>query len=150
MLAALTFIQIAGILPQFFVFLRTDLYGVLVTATGCFDLWRVTRLDLRRRLLLARPEHRDQLAAAHPRDLAVARWFVWVYAAGLVFAGWFFVAYFVPATIRLVVWIAATVAAADLGRSAFWEAVGFGALVLSSRLLTLGVAIRDGIRRRRR
>jgi len=148
-LAAFTFIQVAGIVPQFFVFLRTDLYGVLVAATGCFDLWQVTRLDLRRRLRLARPEHLARLAAAHPRDLAVARWFVWIYAAGLAFAGWFFVAYFVPATIRLVVWVAQTIAAAELGRSAFWEAVGFGALLLSSRVLTVWVAVRDAVRRRR-
>jgi putative peptide zinc metalloprotease protein len=148
-LAALTFIQIAGILPQFFVFLRTDVYGVLVTATGCFDLWRVTRLRLRQRLRLARPEHLAQVATAHPRDLAVARWFVWVYAAGLLFAGWFFVAYFVPATIRLVVWVVQTVAAADLGGEAFWEAIAFGMLLLSSRILTVWVAIRDALRRRR-
>ncbi|AGL19085.1 hypothetical protein [Actinoplanes sp. N902-109] len=147
-LAAVTFIQIAGILPQFFVFLRTDVYGVLVIATGCFDLWQVTRLELCRRLHLDRARHRAQLAAAHPRDRAVARWFVWCYAVGLVLAAWFFIAYFVPATVRIVVWVAHTVAAAELGRPAFWEAAGFGALLLSSRILTLAVAIRDILRRR--
>jgi hypothetical protein len=34
-------------LPSGRVFLRTDLYGGLVTATGCRNLWTVTSLLLR-------------------------------------------------------------------------------------------------------
>lgn len=143
MLAAVTLVQVVGIGLQFCVFVRTDVYAVLVVATGCSDLWAVTRLTLRRRLGLARPAHQAELEAAHPRDLAVARWYVWLYVAGTLLAAWVFVAYFVPATVRVVRWVAASVASADPYRGAFWEALGFGLVLLSPELLTLWVAARD-------
>jgi hypothetical protein len=146
LLAALTFLQVAGIVAQFFLFIRTDVYAVFATAAGCFNLWRVTGLVLRRRLGLASAAHQAELAAAHPRDRAVARWYVWVYAAGLLVAGWFFVVYFVPATLRLVRWIVTMVAAADPRHLGFWEAAGFGTLILLPYLLTLWVFVRDRLR----
>ncbi|HZN20604.1 MAG TPA: hypothetical protein VFB84_20825, partial [Micromonosporaceae bacterium] len=47
-LPALVFVLVASALWQCMLFLRTDLYGVLVTATGCRDLWRVKSLLVRR------------------------------------------------------------------------------------------------------
>ena len=149
LLAAMTFLQVAGIAAQFFLFLRTDIYAVLATAAGCFNLWSVTRLTLRRHLGLARPPQRAELAAAHPRDQAVARWYVWLYAAGMLLAGWVFVGYFVPATLRLVRWIASTLLAANPGSAEFWEVIGFGLITLSPQLLTLWVAGHDWLHRMR-
>ncbi|GAA3435159.1 hypothetical protein [Kutzneria kofuensis] len=148
-LAALAFLQLSLIASQCFVFLRTDIYAVLLTAAGCFDLWRVNQLLLRRRLRLITPAQRQELDAAHPRDLAVARWYCWVYMAGLVLAGWFFVCFFAPATVRLLCWIAQTVAGAELADPSFWEALVFGAVVLSPQMATLAIAVRDISRRRR-
>lgn len=142
-LAAVTLVQVVGICMQFFVFMRTDVYAVVLTATGCSNLWSVTRLMLRRYLGLARPAHQAELEEAHPRDRAVARWYVWLYVAGTLLAMWFFVAYFVPATLHVVRWIAATVASADPHRGAFWEALGFSVVLLWPELLTLWVAVRD-------
>ena len=45
-------------------FLRSDVYAIFATATGCFNLWRVTRLTLRRRLGLAGADQRAELDAA--------------------------------------------------------------------------------------
>jgi putative peptide zinc metalloprotease protein len=86
MLAALTLLRVAGICMQFFVFMRTDIYAVLLTATRCSNLWSVTQLTLRRYLGVARPAHRTELEEAHPRDRAVARWYVWLYVAGMLLA----------------------------------------------------------------
>jgi len=143
MLAAVTLLQVVGIGLQFCVFVRTDVYALLVAATGCSNLWSVTRLTLRRHVGLARPAHRAELQEAHPHDLAVARWYVWLYVAGTLLAVWFFVAYFVPATLHLVRWVGATVASADPRRGAFWEALGFSLVLLGPQLLTLRVAVRD-------
>jgi putative peptide zinc metalloprotease protein len=150
LLAALVLLQVAGIVSQFFVFLRSDVYAVFAAATGCFNLWRVTRLTLRHRLGLARAQHRAELDAAHPRDRAIARWFVWVYAAGMLLALWFFVFYFLPAVIHTVGWIGDSVLSADPRRGAFWEAAGFGAVLLSPYVLTAWVAGRDALRWLRR
>lgn len=143
MLAAVTLLQVVGIGLQFCVFARTDVYAVLLTATGCSNLWSVTQLTLRRRLGLARPAHRAELEQAHPRDRAVARWYVWLYVAGMLLAAWFFVTYFAPATLHVVRWVAATMASAGPHRGAFWEALGFSVVLLWPELLTLWVAARD-------
>ena len=148
-LAALSYLQVAVIIPQFFVFLRTDIYAVLATATGCLNLWRVTRLTVRARLRLATAAQREELTRARPHDLAVARWFGWVYAAGMILATWFFFLYFLPVTIRLLTSMAHALAGADIRHAAFWEALAFGLLLLSSRAMTLWVFIRDLTRRRR-
>jgi putative peptide zinc metalloprotease protein len=141
--AALSYLQVAVIIAQFFVFLRTDIYAVLATATGCLNLWRVTRLTVRARLRLATAAQREELTQASPHDLAVARWFGWVYTAGMVLATWFLFVYFLPVTIRLLTSMAHALAGADIRHAAFWEALGFGLLLLSSRVMTLWVFTRD-------
>src|SRR5262249_1689322 len=95
-------------------------------------------------------EQERELRDAHARDRAVARWYRWVYLAGLGAAAWFFVAYFAPATVRLAAWIVASVAHAGAGSERFWEALVFGAVIFSPRVITLAVALRDLRRRRER
>ena len=141
--AALTFVQLFAIASQFFVFARTDVYAVLITATGCVNLFRVNQLLARRALRLLSSEQERELAEAHHRDLAMGRWFRWLYLLGLAAAAWFFVVYFAPATITLVLWIARTIGQAEFGSVHFAEAVLFAGLMLSTRALTLAVALRD-------
>jgi hypothetical protein len=142
-LAAVTFVQVAALMSQFWIFVRTDVYALLVTATGCVNLFRVNQLMLRRALRIVTSEQERELRDAHPRDRAVARWYRWVYVAGLGAAVWFFVMYFAPATFRLATWIAASIAHAGAGSERFWEALVFGALIFSPRLVTIAVALRD-------
>lgn len=142
-LAALAFVQLAAIAAQFFVFTRTDLYAVLITATGCVNLWRVNQLRLARMVVRLSPEHERELADAHARDLEIARWYAWVYVGGLGFAVGFFVVYFLPATIRLVRWLVGTVAAAQFSSWEFWSALAFAAIVLGPQVVTLLVLGRD-------
>jgi hypothetical protein len=142
-LAALTFVQVAALVSQFWIFVRTDVYAVLITATGCVNLFRVNQLLVRRTLRIITTEQERELRDAQPRDVAVARWYRWVYVAGLIAAAWFFVAYFAPATIGLVTWSVASVAHAGVGSERFWEALVLGALIFSPRVVTLGVALRD-------
>ncbi len=73
---------------QFYVFLRTDLYQLVVTVLGCVELHRTTcqLIGNRFRRLLG---HRDRLVDEslwHPRDRAVARWYSWVLVAGYLFS----------------------------------------------------------------
>jgi len=142
-LAALTFVQVAALMSQFWIFVRTDLYALLITATGCVNLFRVNQLMVRRALRLITPEQRQELAESHERDLAVARWYRWIYVSGLAAAAWFFVMYFAPATFRLLTWIAGSVAHAGVGSEHFWEALVVGGLIFSPRAITLAVALRD-------
>jgi hypothetical protein len=61
---------------QFYVFLRTDIYYLITTLTGCVDLDAAARAKLFNIAngVLKRTERRD-LTGFHPRDLRAARWF---------------------------------------------------------------------------
>jgi putative peptide zinc metalloprotease protein len=149
LLAAITFVEVAAIVSQFWIFARTDLYAVLITATGCVNLLRVNQLLVRRAVHRTTAAQEKELAEAHERDLRVGRWFRWIYVLGLALAAWFFVAFFAPATVRLVTWVVGSLAHADFGSEPFWEVLVFGGLLLSPSALTLAVALRD-LRRWRR
>src|SRR5262249_8007565 len=69
--AALAFVIVTGMIWQCMVFLRTDLYAVFVTATGCYNLWEAKSLLLRRAFGRLSREQAGRLADAHPRDIAV-------------------------------------------------------------------------------
>jgi hypothetical protein len=67
---------------QFYFYLRTDMYQVLVTALGCVDLHRTTREYLANRL---RRHARYDEERWHPRDRQVARWYAHFFVWGYVF-----------------------------------------------------------------
>jgi hypothetical protein len=104
--------------------------------------WRVPPglLRLVRRLTL--PQQRE-LDEAHPPDLAVARWYAVVSVSGVALAVGFFFVYYLPATLHLIGWLAATVGAARITTLEFWTALLFAGVVLSPRALTVAVFVRD-------
>jgi hypothetical protein len=143
--AALVAVETSGILFQFLVFLRTDLYAVLVMLLGCRELWRVNTLELRRMFGRLTEQQAAELARAHPRDLRVAGWFRWLSVAGLAAAAGYFVVFFVPALWTLLGWIAESLSAAAPTSGRFWQSVVFAVLALVPVALLIGVAVRDRI-----
>lgn len=141
--AALIAVEVSGILFQCLVFLRTDLYAVLVMLFGCLDLWRVNSLELRRMLGRLSVEQAAELAGAHPRDLRVARWFRWLSVFGFAAAAAYFAAFVVPALWTLLGWIADSFADSAPSSGRFWQSVAFAILALLPLLLLIGVTIRD-------
>ncbi|WP_112263941.1 hypothetical protein [Lentzea terrae] len=77
-----TFLRITW---QFYFFLRTDVYYLVTTVLGCVDLQTTTREMLRNRVnaVLGRPLTSE--AHWHPRDRAVARWYLPLHVAGYAF-----------------------------------------------------------------
>jgi hypothetical protein len=134
LLGATTFLVLAGLIWQSMVFLRTDLYAVLLVATGCRDLWRTKTLLLRRAFGRLTAAQRAELATASPRDLRVARWFRWVWLGGHAVVAWWFLTFSLPIVTATVAWIAEGVAAGP-GKIGFWTAVLATPVLLSSRLL---------------
>jgi hypothetical protein len=149
LLAAVALVELAAIVSQFFVFLRSDVYAVMTALLGCTHLQRTTRLLLRRTFWRLTPDERTTLAASPARDLAVARWYRFVHVAGLLLATWFFVVLFLPSTWHLLTWMRDALVSAGPTTWAFWEALVLGMLLLSPRLLTAVVAARDVVDRRR-
>lgn len=128
LIAALAFAECAAITWQCLIFLRTDLYAVLVAATGCHNLWRAKTLSLRRALRILTPAQARELATTHSRDLAVAAWFRWLWLAGFPAAGAWFAWFYLPVLAHLVVWVSHGLMASPVtGR--FWLATGCGAIL---------------------
>ncbi len=148
--AALVAVEVSGILFQFLVFLRTDLYAVLVMLFGCRDLWRVNSLELRRIFGRLDNQQAAELAKAHPRDRRVAAWFRWLSIAGLAAAAGYLVAFFLPALWTLLRWITESLSTAAPTTGRFWQSVVFAALALTPLALLIGVATRERISRRHR
>jgi hypothetical protein len=82
---ALAFPTALRFVYQFIFFLQTDVYFVLSTALGCYDLHAATRALVLNRIwrLLGRPDRLVEKNQWSERDLQVARWYQCVFAAGV-------------------------------------------------------------------
>jgi hypothetical protein len=154
LLGAWAFVQIASMLWQLMVFLRTDLYALLVVATGCRNLWRIKSLLLRRALHRLSPAEADELTAASPRDVSLGRWFRWVWLGGFVLVAAWALVFWLPVQLRILEWAWDGLA---LGPTTgdFWFTAAGSTLLLWGPLLMLVLAARDaagrtGARRVRR
>jgi molybdopterin/thiamine biosynthesis adenylyltransferase len=139
--AALVFLDVLGLGFQFLVFLRTDLYAVLVVAFGCRDLTRVNQLRLRQALWGLSPAQEAELADAHPTDVRVARWFSPLYlvgVAGLVYA--FFV-WFLPGTALGLGWLALTLSHSPVSGSAFLQTIPIALIVTLELAVPIAVVL---------
>jgi putative peptide zinc metalloprotease protein len=142
-------LEVLALTWQTLVFLRTDLYAVLLTRLRCFNLYRVSSLELRRRFRLLGPRGAAELRQAHPRDLRAARWFGLLTLAGMVWAGWFFVSFFIPGTIVVAGWTFESVSGASLSSAVFWEALAITAVATFQTLLPAAIFVWQRISRRR-
>lgn len=147
-LAVGIYLKLAGFLWQCMVFLRTDLYAVLVNLLRCHNLWRVKTLMLRQAVGRLTDAEAEELAAASDADRRAGRWFRWLWLAG--FAGvlaWF--GFFVlPVIVVVLRWAADGMATGPLaGR--FWYCLLCAALLLGPYLLAAGLAVREYVRRLR-
>lgn len=146
LLATWVFAKLSGLLWQCMVFLRTDLYAVLVNALGCRNLWEVSNLMLRKRFRGLTAEQTAELADAHPKDLRAARWFQWLRIAGsLLVVAWvgFFI---VPYVWELLRWAGVRFAEGP-GAGVFWWALVSTAAVLARLLLPVVLSVRELVRR---
>jgi putative peptide zinc metalloprotease protein len=135
---------------QLFLVFRTDLYAVLATILGCSNLYRVKDLLLKRNFGVLKPAEMAELSAAHPRDVQIGRWFGWAYLAAILWASYFLINFFVPATVVVIGWVVSGLSSSPPTSSVFWEAFTLVAVAACQAALPAVVLIRDGIRSRRR
>jgi hypothetical protein len=95
-LAMVVLSQVAKLAFQTLAYLRTDMYLVMATATGCGNLHQVTRLSLKRLVRRLTPAEQQVMATAHDRDLRVARWYRLLYLTGLIWMVWFAIHFLLP------------------------------------------------------
>jgi hypothetical protein len=147
LLAALVISQVFSVSFQFALFLRTDLYAVLITCLGCRNLSRVSRLTMTSRYRRRTAAEEHELATADLRDKAVARWYGWVQLGGAAVVMFYFAAFFVPAFVHVIRWVAAGLATSSPGGSSFWVFLVSGCVAMVPAAIPPVTFIRD--RRRR-
>jgi hypothetical protein len=140
--AAFVFVIVVQMLWQCMIFLRTDLYAVLVTVTGTRNLWEVKSLLLRRAAGRLGAAERQALASADPRDVAIGRWFRWVYLAGQLGVLWYFLAFFLPILSTAFRWTGHGLAAGP-ERGEFWLVLGSSVAAYAWIVLVIVIAARQ-------
>ena len=148
MLAALVLLQVISISFQFMVFLRTDVYAVLITGLGYLNLTRVSRLQMARRYRRLHESEERELASADPRDRTAARWYGWVQAAGLALVAFSFGEFFAPAAIQLVRWVVTGLSTAPATSLRFWVVLISGCVAALPIIIPPLTYLRDQRRKR--
>ncbi|GAA3456569.1 hypothetical protein GCM10018962_84030 [Dactylosporangium matsuzakiense] len=138
LLRALIVLQFTALVAQAMVFVRTDIYALLVNATGCKTLWATKGALLRRYLRRAGPDDRRQLAEADPREVVWARRYLWLYVPGTAVALYYLGMFVLPALPHLVGLCIAPIRADGLTTLAAWE--GLAALAVAALPSALAIA----------
>ena len=134
---------------QFLVFMRTDLYAVLVIGLDCLQLTRTTRLTIKRALRRLSSDEAAELAAADPRDLQVTRWYRWLYVGGMIAAAWFLIAFALPWLATIAHWITTSLTDTSPTHWRFWESLAFAAITLIPLLIPPTMMVVEQTRRLR-
>jgi hypothetical protein len=130
---AVAFTTLLRLVWQCYVFLRTDLYYVIVTMLGCTDLHAATSDYLRRRLPFVRPKAADDWSA---RDRQVAPWFALLTVAGVLALLVTAVFAVIPVVMNFATRLGSALRHGFTGGAAFWDSVVF-LLLLTLELVVL-------------
>jgi hypothetical protein len=144
LLGVVVLIQVLGITWQWVgIFLRSDGYAVLANLFGCHDLYRVSWLTVKDRLLRLTDTERTEFEAAGDHDRSVAGWFSVLYVAGMLVMVWIFAHIAVPSAIAITGWATANVASLAIGTRDFWESAAVLAYLLTQYGLPPVLAVRE-------
>jgi putative peptide zinc metalloprotease protein len=144
LLGAVVLIQVLGITWQWAgIFLRSDGYAVLANLLRCHDLYRVSWLTVKDRLLRLSDTECDEFEAAGDHDRSVAGWFSVLYVAGMLVMVWIFAHIAVPSAIAIIGWATANVASLAIGTRDFWESAAVLAYLLTQYGLPPVLAVRE-------
>ena len=146
LLRALVLLQFTALIAQALVFMRTDVYALLVNATGCTTLWATKGALLRRYLRRANPDDERQLADAGPREVAWARRYLWLYVPGVMVAVGYLLYFLLPSLPHMIELCVAPIRADGLTTLAAWEGAAALTVAVVPSLFALAGATRSGLR----
>jgi hypothetical protein len=145
LLRAVVLLQFTGLVTQLMIFMRTDVYALLVNATGTKTLWASKGALLRRNLGRATAADRRQLAEAGPRELKWARIYLLFYVPGIALALAYAAYYAVPGLIAVLKLCVAPIRAHGLTTLSAWAGIVALLLVVVPSVITLTGAVRSGV-----
>ncbi len=119
------------------------MYAVLAVGLGCVNLTRISRLRMARRYRRLTTAEKAELDAAGPRDLAAARWYGWVQAAGLILVAFYFVRFFAPLILSIIRWVVTGLLHSTPAHPGFWAVLVSGCAALVPPATAAFTFIRD-------
>jgi len=134
------FLNISAIAFQFLIFLRTDVYALFVLATGCKHLWDTKGAVSRQAVSQATAEDVALLEAVGRREIFWAKIFLWLYAPGVLFTMWYFVAYALPALRKITMTALHAAISSPVSISGAAGATAFALTVASTSYVLWGLA----------
>lgn len=149
LLGALVLTAVMNLVFQCAIFLRSDLYALLACALRCENLYRVSWLTLKRRLLPLRSAETEELRVASERDRSVARWFSLLYLVGALAVFAFLLGFVLPSAGGVLYWVIKNIGSMSMGEAAFWESLALGLVTVVSNLAPIPLAIRERRMRRK-
>lgn len=147
---ALAFTTLPRMAWQLYLFMRTDVYVLISTLTGCNDLDGCARGVLANRLntLLGRHDRLRDESAWHPTDRRVARWYAPLIVAGYAAMSVLGLLVLLPLTWRFLGGAIERVAGGAAATGRFWDSALLLTLTVSQLAIALALALRE--RRRQR
>ncbi len=142
---SLSYLTLMRFVWQFFFFLRTDIFYLVVTVLGCVDLHTAARQQLANRWqqLRGRPLRYDP-QTWHPRDRAVARWYAYLMALGYLLSITSFLVGWLPALAHvLVTAVLRLFGSGAQGWRGLVDSIVFFAMNSAELLIVLGLAVRQ-------
>jgi hypothetical protein len=149
LLGALVIATVINLVFQCAIFLRSDLYALMACALRCENLYSVSWLTLKRRLLPLRLAEAEELRAASARDRSVARWFSLLYLVGMLAVFAFLLNFVLPSAGGIVYWMIKNIGSLSVGQPAFWESVALALVTIVANLAPIPLAIRERRLRRK-
>jgi putative peptide zinc metalloprotease protein len=101
LIRAAIFLNVSSIAFQFLIFMRTDVYALLVLATGCKHLWDTKDAIARNAVRRATAGDLALLSTAGRREVFWAKVFLGLYAPGVLFTAWYLAAFGLPAARKI-------------------------------------------------
>lgn len=144
--AGIALLAVTQLVWQGMLFLRTDLYAVMVTLLGCRNLYRITYLRLKGICFRLSAAESAEMADAAERDLTVSRWFAGLYAIGVAGAILYLLEYLLPGLRFAASWAVRTLRTASLSQLDFWLALVVAVFTTLQVVWPVAVFIRERYR----
>jgi putative peptide zinc metalloprotease protein len=146
LLRVMVLLQFTGLVTQTMIFIRTDVYALLVNATGCKTLWATKGALLRRYLRRTTPADERHLADTSAAELTWARRYLWLYVPGIAVSLTYLAYFALPAMFRVLDLCLTPIRAHGLTTVAAWEGAVALLIAFLPSVLTLFGAARSGVR----
>lgn len=113
-------LQSISISWQLLIFLRTDLYLIIVNIFNCFNLYEISWIRLKSALRLISRDESKKFENAHINDITASRWFIIILLLGVLWTIIFLIKIMIPSSLIMLKWTINTLQSGSIWSFDFW------------------------------